>query len=345
MSYVRLSILAALDVAQSICNDGRPVILRETSGQDMVIVVGSLAQLILDPYCRTISGFQSLIQRMWVVGGHPFTHRCGHIKGINVDKEEHENQESPVFLHFLDCIFQLTTQFPSAFEFSETYLLGLFDGMLSCMFDTFLFNNECQRKYFINTELKGKPMVSLWDFMTEQLSDSRVASVFRNPLYEFVSSLATNSTDIVSNGVGTEKLKDSYLKVNTCPVAMKFWAGFFLRWLPVVHVSVGLGENPSLHLQQMVLLNELKVLRHRFSLLQREKSPVNGFAFASEELSISEMETSQNSEVDTSLFFNTPTTPFIGSLSLSSYSFFEQSPMTPPTVDDKNTNEQYDTYF
>ena len=353
-SYVRISLSAALEVAHLICDDGRPVILRETGGQDMVFVVGSLAQLILDANYRTISGFQSLIQKMWVAGGHPFTHRCGHIKSVGVDKEEYENQESPIFLHFLDCVFQLITQFPSKFEFSETYLLGLFDGMLSCMFDTFLFNNEYQRKYLCDTEMKGKPMVSLWDFMTEQLSDSKVASVFTNPLYEFVSSLATDSAEMNLNGVGIRELEESYLKVNTSLAAMRFWAGFFLRWLPIVHISTGLGENSSLHLQQMILMNELKVLRHRLTVLQRENNPINGFPFQNEELAISGtsgVETSLNNDSNTSFLFNTPKTPFIGNLNLSSYSFMDQSPMTPPPVsagnDDNgdNENEQFDTYL
>ena len=74
------ALTAALDVAQTVCDDGRPVIIKETSGRDLVFVVATLAQLILDSHYRTIRGFQSLLQRMWVLGGHPFTLRCGHIK-------------------------------------------------------------------------------------------------------------------------------------------------------------------------------------------------------------------------------------------------------------------------
>ena len=342
-----MSLAAALEVAQFVCDDGRPVILRETNGKDMVFVVGSLAQLILDPYCRTIRGFQSLIQRMWILGGHPFTLRCGHIKAA-VDKEERESQESPVFLHFLDCVFQLTTQFSSAFEFSETYLLDLYGGMLSCMFDTFLFNSECQRKYLCETELKGKPMISLWDFMTEQLSDSKVASVFINPLYEFVSSLAGDSTDVSINGDACKVPATSYLKVITLPAAMKFWAGFFLRWLPIVHISVGLGENSFLHLQQMILMNELRVLRHRLAVLKREKDPVDSFLTPNEKLALSAGTSGHdslfNSDWDTSQLFNTPSTPFVGSLTLSSYTIFGETPRTPPPRDD-NDEEQFNTYF
>ena len=38
-------------------------------------VVSSLAQLMMDPHFRSISGFQALVQKEWVAMGHPFTTR------------------------------------------------------------------------------------------------------------------------------------------------------------------------------------------------------------------------------------------------------------------------------
>ena len=49
------------------------------SGRDLSCVVSSLVQLMLDPHSRSQMGFQSLIQREWVIAGHPFLDRCGHI--------------------------------------------------------------------------------------------------------------------------------------------------------------------------------------------------------------------------------------------------------------------------
>ena len=49
----------------------------EESGCDMCCVVSSLSQLCLDPHSRTQVGFESLIQREWVVMGHPFHTRLG----------------------------------------------------------------------------------------------------------------------------------------------------------------------------------------------------------------------------------------------------------------------------
>ena len=48
--------------------------------------------------------------------------------------------QSPLFLLFLDCVWQLMNQYPSAFQFTETYLALLSDSMWVPVFSTFLFN-------------------------------------------------------------------------------------------------------------------------------------------------------------------------------------------------------------
>lgn len=104
----------------------------------MCCVVSSLTQLLLDPHWRTTNGFQSLIQKEWVSLGHPFANRLGHIMKPELD-------QSPLFLLFLDCVWQLLQQFPMAFEFTETYLTTLWDSAHISIFDTFLFNCEHDR--------------------------------------------------------------------------------------------------------------------------------------------------------------------------------------------------------
>ena len=51
--------------------------------------------------------------------------------------------QSPEFLVFLDCMWQLLQQFPAAFEFTETYLTTLWDSAHISVFETFLF--DCER--------------------------------------------------------------------------------------------------------------------------------------------------------------------------------------------------------
>ena len=40
-------------------------------------MVSCLAQLLLDPQTRTRAGFERLVQREWVLLGHPFQERIG----------------------------------------------------------------------------------------------------------------------------------------------------------------------------------------------------------------------------------------------------------------------------
>ena len=51
----------------------------ENESRDLSAVISSLSQLMMDPYFRTINGFQSLVQKEWITLGHPFTKRFGRI--------------------------------------------------------------------------------------------------------------------------------------------------------------------------------------------------------------------------------------------------------------------------
>ena len=314
LNCVRLSLVAAMDVVESISLDRSPVIIQETGGRDFVLVVGSLAQLILDSFFRTIRGFQTLIQKMWVLGGHQFLQRCNHIRKSHQETEKEESVESPVFLHFIDCVYQLTQQFPSAFEFSETYLHALLDTVHACMFDTFLFDCEKQRDELCGTELGGNSMVSLWDFVSEQLEHARNSEPYVNPLFEYQKSLDEG----IANGTST----DSYLKVNTLAPGIKFWTGRYLRWLPVVHVSTGMGENSSSHFQQMILANELRILRHRLAVNKYEQNPKENPIDGDKALGFDgtdfEIGGDLSLDLETSKLL-TPSLPFIGDLALSKY--------------------------
>lgn len=58
----------------------------EGAARDLCCIISSLAQLLLDHHFRTIAGFQSLLQKEWVAGGHPFCDRLGHIVKANSEK-------------------------------------------------------------------------------------------------------------------------------------------------------------------------------------------------------------------------------------------------------------------
>ena len=81
-----------------------------------------------------------LIEKDWLSAGHKFQTRCGHANRNFADE-----QRSPIFLQFIDCVWQCLNQFPCEFEFNEKYLISLMDHVYSCKFGTFLCNNERER--------------------------------------------------------------------------------------------------------------------------------------------------------------------------------------------------------
>ena len=97
--------------------------------------------LILNSY-RTIDGFRILIEKEWLAFGHQFKLRCGH----GMDKQNRQDDQiSPIFFQFLDCVWQLLRQYPQEFQFNTRYLLCLADSIYSCRFGTFILNTEQER--------------------------------------------------------------------------------------------------------------------------------------------------------------------------------------------------------
>ena len=60
-----------------------------------------------------------MVEREWIEFGHKFADRCGHGKSL-----EDPNERCPVFLQFLDCVYQLLEQFPCAFQFNSAFLVS-----------------------------------------------------------------------------------------------------------------------------------------------------------------------------------------------------------------------------
>lgn len=73
--------------------------------------------------------------------GHPFRQRCAH----SAYSHARLQQESPVFLLLLDCVWQLWRQFPLALGFSEALLLRLATEAYASDYGTFLCSSHQER--------------------------------------------------------------------------------------------------------------------------------------------------------------------------------------------------------
>ncbi len=155
----------------------QPFAPSRSDGWDRTSGLTSLAMLLIDPHYRTLDGFCVLVAREWCTFGHRFGWRCG----TGSPDKDHERrsagdeQRAPIFLQFLDAVWQLTRQFPRAFEFSDRALAALAEHSYSGAFGTFLADSEAQRG------AAGLPLAtaSVWDHLR---APSRRAA-FINPRF------------------------------------------------------------------------------------------------------------------------------------------------------------------
>uniref|UniRef100_A0AAY4DN94 phosphatidylinositol-3,5-bisphosphate 3-phosphatase n=1 Tax=Denticeps clupeoides TaxID=299321 RepID=A0AAY4DN94_9TELE len=141
LQHLSLLLKAALLVVNAVDRDQRPVLVHCSDGWDRTPQIVALSKLLLDPFYRTMEGFQVLVETEWLEFGHKFADRCGH--GENT---EDLNERCPVFLQWLDCVHQLQRQFPCSFEFNEAFLVKLVQHSYSCLFGTFLCNSGKERE-------------------------------------------------------------------------------------------------------------------------------------------------------------------------------------------------------
>lgn len=177
--------------------NGDPVLVHCSDGWDRTSQVAALAQLLLDPYYRTIEGiktkllcfflhifhifslgFFTLVSKDFVWFGHRFRSRCGC---------EDVSEQAPIFLQFMDCVWQIWRQFPWEFEFNEKLLLVMLYAQNSRFTADFLYNSFKERVSFVypceksddrKTNAKKKAgCLSIFDHVKSELG------VYKNPIY------------------------------------------------------------------------------------------------------------------------------------------------------------------
>ncbi|XP_015226930.1 PREDICTED: myotubularin-related protein 7-like [Cyprinodon variegatus] len=178
---------------QAVADEGVSVLVHCSDGWDRTAQACSVASILLDPFYRTIKGFMVLIERDWVSFGHKFSHRYAHLDG---DPKE----VSPVMDQFLECVWQLSEQFPCAFEFNERFLITVHTHVYSCQYGTFLGNSEKERRDMRLHERCHSVWPQLW----------KDRSQYTNPLYKAELSQ--------SQGI---------LRPNTTPYCFKMWKGLY----------------------------------------------------------------------------------------------------------------------
>ena len=156
LSHLSSLLKASVRCAKALDDEGRPVIVHCSDGWDRTPQIVSITQILLDPYYRTMEGFQVIIEKDWLDYGHKMADRCGNAVSV-----PDPNERSPIFLQWLDCVHQLVRQFPCNFEFNASYLVKLATHVYSHLFGTFLCNTQLERK---NANI-GEKTTSVFDFL------------------------------------------------------------------------------------------------------------------------------------------------------------------------------------
>ncbi|XP_057789397.1 phosphatidylinositol-3-phosphatase myotubularin-1 [Salvia miltiorrhiza] len=210
-------------IAARVALESATVLVHCSDGWDRTTQLVSLASLLLDPYYRTFKGFQALVEKDWLAFGHPFSDRLGlpTVSGSESIPEftrqastgsltsspsrqssssqsassHAQNNCSPIFLQWVDCVSQLLRMYPFAFEFSSVFLVDLLDCVLSCRFGNFFCNSEKERQQAGIYDACG----CLWVYLADLRASDRFsdhynhfydASKFQGPLLPPAAALA-----------------------------------------------------------------------------------------------------------------------------------------------------------
>jgi myotubularin-related protein 6/7/8 len=208
LRHISVILEGTVTITKNIHVNSSHVLIHCSDGWDRTSQLSALSQLCLDPFYRTIRGFEILIEKDWLSFGHKFLDRCGHLSsekfflsptgdstsGSGADaaqafltsvqnrfaSQNHLKETSPVFHQFLETVRQIQRQFPERFEFNERFLHQIYYHLYSCQFGTFLFNCERERKVGDGGPPPCDKTFSIWDFLNSPAETVQN----RNPIYD-----------------------------------------------------------------------------------------------------------------------------------------------------------------
>ena len=105
--FIMITLKITNEIAKLV-SEGNNVLIHCIDDWDRTPQLVATSQVLLDPFYRTFMGFAVLVEKDWLSFGHQFTKRSG----ITPKKNEGESERIPIFLQFLDIIYQLMIQFP-----------------------------------------------------------------------------------------------------------------------------------------------------------------------------------------------------------------------------------------
>ena len=159
-------------------------------------------------------------------------------------------------------------QFPSSFQFTEIYLVSLWDSLCLGLFRNFKFNNarDCQyspkkrhpdQATFVDHP-NTMPFLSVWNWK-QQFSEDQI-SLFYNPLYVLKHEQCLQpDSPTLSSSTGSIGNESVFLRPSHDAPFLQLWSLCYLRWLSPAQIVNG-GQACE-YLTQCLLVEEILYLQ------------------------------------------------------------------------------------
>lgn len=205
LSHLTTLLHGASTISHTLHLGNSHILIHCSDGWDRTSQLSSLAQILLDPQARTGLGFARGVEKDWGSFGHKFAERIGWVASGRTVFEEVDaegptptfldsvrsyaqggskefKETCPVFLQYLDCIFQIMRQHPTRFEFGETFLVEMFKQLTEGTFGSFLWDSERLRGL---NDARGRTH-AVWERFFDLCSASSftLKPEFLNPLFD-----------------------------------------------------------------------------------------------------------------------------------------------------------------
>ena len=159
-------------------------------------------------------------------------------------KIQNNSNRSPIFIQFLDCLYQIMTEYPTYFEFNINLLWFLAHHLFSWKFGTFLLDSD---RYRFQNKLAERT-VSIWTYVNDNWE------YFINPFYfEY----------------------NERIEIKTDHINIHFWREYFLQWTDVSSPKDESDWFVKIDLKEEVmkkLLEENKQLKLKLSKYESNRS-------------------------------------------------------------------------
>ncbi|CAL2029800.1 unnamed protein product [Caenorhabditis brenneri] len=228
LHLVKSCLHVTFETIRWIVDRDRTVILQEEEGRDMAIVVASLTQICCDPFYRTTTGLQQLIEKMWIALGHPYGER---LLGRDEDSTRRlkppvkatssKTDVMPTWLLFLDCIAQLHRIYTFEFTFSPHVLIALWDLSLTGMVPSMTCNSLEEQ---LLSRVGGGP------FPLDRYFEKSYSKMFGNIWHDsvlFMESIKKNQPVVPHS----KFLQCEFIRPPTAFCDIHLWSDCYLRWI------------------------------------------------------------------------------------------------------------------